>query len=226
MIHELIRTHPNFKVKLVSLYMPQYPHKFGLWEFCSFNHYVSFVSKKVQFSYWQLSFLNAYAFSVFHSVSLNLQYKLQWYNHRSFCQKHYFLKSQVHFKFKFFLKKNVANFFPKMNKVVENPFDDHSRSLHIQLVHKNHSIAQLNFISARILSFNSRKKHLNDTTTISVEINKALPKLVPLSSQLLSFLMFNLQILFPSSSYVEQTVNPNIVLPLSSALLTNSSQKY
>ena len=37
-------------------------------------------------------------------------------------------------------------FFPKMNKLVETPLDDHSRSLYTALVRKHYSLAQLNFL--------------------------------------------------------------------------------
>ena len=46
----------------------------------------------------------------------------------------------------------VQNFFPKMTKLVETPLDDHSRSLYTALVHKHYSLAQLNFIIAKLSS--------------------------------------------------------------------------
>ena len=49
--------------------------------------------------------------------------------------------------------KFVPNFFPKMNKLVETPLDDHSRSLYTALIHKHYSLAQLNFIIAKLSSF-------------------------------------------------------------------------
>ena len=39
----------------------------------------------------------------------------------------------------------VPNFFPKMNKLVETPLYDHSRSLYTALLHEHYSLAQLNF---------------------------------------------------------------------------------
>ena len=53
----------------------------------------------------------------------------------------------------------VPNFLPKMNKSVETPLDDHySRSLHTSLVHKHSSLAQLNFIFAKLSSFILKKQ--------------------------------------------------------------------
>ena len=49
------------------------------------------------------------------------------------------------------------NFFPKMNKLVETPLDDHSRSLYTALIHKHFSLAQLNFIIAKLSSFFLKK---------------------------------------------------------------------
>ena len=51
----------------------------------------------------------------------------------------------------------VPNFFPKMNKLVETPLDDHSRSLYTALIHKHYSLAQLNFIIAKLSSFILKK---------------------------------------------------------------------
>ena len=44
----------------------------------------------------------------------------------------------------------VPNFFPKMNKLVETPLDYHSRSLYTALIHKHYSLAQLNFLIAKL----------------------------------------------------------------------------
>ena len=44
----------------------------------------------------------------------------------------------------------VPNFFPKMNKLMETPLDDHSRSLYTALIHKHYSLAQLSFIIAKL----------------------------------------------------------------------------
>ena len=48
---------------------------------------------------------------------------------------------------------NVHYFFPKLIKLVETPFDDHSRTLYTSLVHKHYSIAQLILIIAKLSSF-------------------------------------------------------------------------
>ena len=42
---------------------------------------------------------------------------------------------------------------PKMNKLVETPLDDHSRSLYTALVHNHHSLSHLNFFIAKLSSF-------------------------------------------------------------------------
>ena len=44
-----------------------------------------------------------------------------------------------------------------MNKLVETPLDDTSRSLYSSRVHEQHSIAQLNFIIAKLSSFILKK---------------------------------------------------------------------
>ena len=53
----------------------------------------------------------------------------------------------------------VPNVFPKMNKLVETPLDYHSRSLYTALVHKHYSLAQLNFIIAKISPFILRQAY-------------------------------------------------------------------
>ena len=45
-----------------------------------------------------------------------------------------------------------------MNKLVETPLDDHSRSLYTALIHKHYSLAQLNFIIAKFSSFILKKQ--------------------------------------------------------------------
>ena len=63
----------------------------------------------------------------------------------------------------FLLPKHIPtagpNFFPKMNKLVETPLDDHSHSLYTALVHKHYSFAQLNFIIAKLSSFILKKQY-------------------------------------------------------------------
>ena len=79
-------------------------------------------------------------------------------------------------------------FFPKMNKLVETPLDDHSRSLYTVLVHKHYSLAQLNIIIAKLSSFLSSfilkklYKYFSLTSNISDEIIQSLPKHNPLSN--------------------------------------------
>ena len=74
---------------------------------------------------------------------------------------------------------SVANFFPKMNKIVDASLDDHSRYSSTSLAHKYYSIAQLSFIIAKPSSFILKKKqykYFPATTDIPDEINQALLK--------------------------------------------------
>ena len=75
-------------------------------------------------------------------------------------------------------------FFPKMNKLVETPLDDHSRSPNTSLVHKHHSLAQLNFIIAKLSSVILKKQYKYFPTThfVSDEITQSLTKHIPPSS--------------------------------------------
>ena len=72
-----------------------------------------------------------------------------------------------------------------MKKLVQTPLDDHSCSLYTSLVFKHYSIAQSNFIIAKI-SFVLKKtmKIFPATTNIPNKNNKALLKLVPPSTNL------------------------------------------
>ena len=67
----------------------------------------------------------------------------------------------------------------KMNKLVESPIEDHSRSLYTALAHKHYSLAQLDFIIAKLSSFilkKKRYKYFSLTSNISDEIIQSLPK--------------------------------------------------
>ena len=108
---------------------------------------------------------------------------------------------------------SVANFFPKQNKLVETTLDNHSRSLYTCLVQKN-SIAQLNFIIAKLSSFilNKQNKYLPATTNIPDE-KTALPK------HILSYTNLEIKTVPPPTfvqqpppSYVLQTVDPTVCI--------------
>ena len=98
---------------------------------------------------------------------------------------------------------DVPNFFPKMNKLVETPLDDNSGSLYTALVHKHYSLAQLNFIIAKLSSFILKKQYKNFplTNNISDEIIQSLPKHHP-----------------PSTISEPTTVPPPTYLPMYSKL--------
>ena len=85
-----------------------------------------------------------------------------------------------------------------MNKLVETPLDDHSRSRNTSLVHKHHSLAQLNFIIAKRSSFILKKQYKDFPTThnVSDEIfqsptNYIPPSTVPELSTVPPTLLFN-----------------------------------
>ena len=109
----------------------------------------------------------------------------------------------------------VSSFFPKMNKLVETPLDDHSRSLYTGLVHKIYSLAQLNFIIAKLSSFIMEKqyKYFPLTNNISDEILHSLLKHNP-PSTLSEFSTVPPPTLIPpsASSYVLQTANSNVCI--------------
>ena len=111
-----------------------------------------------------------------------------------------------------------------MNKLVQTPHDHHSRPLFTSLVHKRNSIAQLTFIIAKLSSFILKKNYYKHfppaTTNLPDEINKALPKHVPPSTNLeISTSNVPPSTIFlqqPPPSYVLQTVNPNVCTKLQS----------
>ena len=97
-----------------------------------------------------------------------------------------------------------------MNKLVETPLDDHSRSLYTALVHKHYSLAQLNFIIAKLSSFILKKQYKYFSLNISDEILQTLPKHTPPNT---TSEPSHTTIIPPSSnSYVLQTTNPNVCI--------------
>ena len=106
----------------------------------------------------------------------------------------------------------VPNFFPKMNKLVETPLDDHSRSLYTALVHKHYSLAQLNFIIAKLSSFILKKQYKYFSLNISDEILQSLPKHIPPITVSESSQTSSSTIPPPSNSYTLQTANPNVCI--------------
>ena len=54
MSNEFLRTHPNFKANLLSLYMTPTTYKLRFPRDRNFDHYVAFASKSLeQLSFWQ-----------------------------------------------------------------------------------------------------------------------------------------------------------------------------
>ena len=106
-------------------------------------------------------------------------------------------------------------FFPKLNKLVETPLDDHSRSLYTALFHKHFSLAQLNFIIAKLSSFilKIQYKYCSLTSNNSDEIIQSLPKHNP-PSTIFEPTTVPLPTFIPplASSYVLQTTNPNVCI--------------
>ena len=95
-----------------------------------------------------------------------------------------------------------------MNKLVETPLDDHSRSLYTALIHKHYSLAQLNFVIAKLSSFILKKPYKYFSLNVSDEILQSLPKHTPPNTT--SEPSQPTSIPPPSTSYVLQTTNPNV----------------
>ena len=111
-----------------------------------------------------------------------------------------------------------------MNKLVETPLDDHSRSLYTALVHKHYSLAQLNFIIAKLSSFIVKKQNKYFSINVSDEILQTFPKHTPHNTT--SELSHTTAIPPPSTSYVLQTTYPNVCINSFSCPTDNSYQKY
>ena len=231
MTDEFLRTHPNFKANLPSLYMTPTTYKFRFPQDRSFDHYVAYASKNLpQLAYWQNNRVRFFQFQfnllkpTQHDLNTNpndititpsvkklhhqtyqlfLEHKhlqnfifqnhkftssFSYHSHYSLNHlftigtirnydpvKQYFVLSSYHdptrplfvpqealnvnddFLLPTHIPNAVQNFFPKMTKLVETPLDDHSRSLYTALVHKHYSLAQLNFIIAKLSSFILKK---------------------------------------------------------------------
>ena len=97
-----------------------------------------------------------------------------------------------------------------MNKLVETPHDDHSRSLYTALIHKHHSLAQLNFINPKLSSFILKKQYKYFSLNVSDEILQSLPKHTPPNTT--SEPSQTTSIPPPSTSYFLQTANPNVCI--------------
>ena len=102
-----------------------------------------------------------------------------------------------------------------MNELVKTPLVDLSRSLYTALVQKHYSLAQLNFIIAKLSSFilERQYKYFPSTNTISDEVIQSLPKHNPpyTGSELLTVPPPTF-IHPPSSSYTLQTANPKVCI--------------
>ena len=284
MTDEFLRTHPNFKANLPSLYMTPTTYKFRFPQDRSFDHYVAYASKNLpQLAYWQTNRVRFFQFQfnllkpTQHDLNTNpnditttpsvkklhhqtyqlfLQHKhpqnfifqnhkftspFSFHSHYSLNHlftigtirnydpvKQYFVLSSYHdptrplfvpqealnvnddFLLPTHIPNVVQNFFPKMTKLVETPLDDHSRSLYTALVHKHYSLAQLNFIIAKLSSFILKKQYKYFSLNISDEILQTLPKHT--SPNITSEPSHISTIPPPSTSYVLQTANPNVCI--------------
>ena len=108
---------------------------------------------------------------------------------------------------------NVSKCFPKMCKIVETPLDHLSRSLYTSLGSKHHSIAHLNYITAKLSSFilNKQYKYFPSTQNITEKIQNALPKHIPSSTDFSNAPPTAIVPPIPSY-YVLQTVNTNVCI--------------
>ena len=281
---EFLRTHPNFKANLPSLYMTPTTYKFRFPQDRNFDHYVAYASKNLpQLAHWQTNRVRFFQFQfnllkpTQHDLNTNpnditttpsvkklhhqtyqlfLEQKhpqnfifqnhkftspFSYHSHYSLNPlftvgtirnydpvKQYFILPSYHdptrplfvpqealnvnddFLLPTHIPTAVPNFFPKMNKLVETPLDDHSRSLYTALIHKHYSLAQLNFIIAKLSSFILKKQYKYFSLNVTDEILQSLPKHTlpnPTSepSQTTS-------IPPQSTSFVLQTANPNVCI--------------
>ena len=99
-----------------------------------------------------------------------------------------------------------------MNKLVETPLEEHSRSLFTALVHKHYSLAQLNLIFAKLSSFilNKHYNYFPLANNISDEIFQPLPKHV----LRLLFLKFLLFLLLPSFTRLILLIYSKLQIPM------------
>ena len=98
-----------------------------------------------------------------------------------------------------------------MNKLVESPLEDHARFFYTSLVNKHYSIAQLNFIIAKLSSFILKKKNYQyfpATTNFPDELIEALP------------IMFLPLLFLKSQLFLLQHLRNNLLLRMSSRLQT------
>ena len=110
----------------------------------------------------------------------------------------------------------VPIFSQKNNNFVETPLDDHSRSLYTFLVHKHYSLAQLIFIIAKLSSFILKKNNTNiyillimfPTKLFNLHPNIILQSNVSELSTVPSPAFSHPR----ASSYILQTVNPNVCI--------------
>ena len=112
-----------------------------------------------------------------------------------------------------------------MTELVEAPLNDHSRSLYTSLVHENYSLAQMNFLIAILSSLILKKQYKYFPNNIHAEINNALPKHIRPNTDH-SIVPPPTFVPQPPSSYVLQTVNPNVCINSFHAQLTNLSLKF
>ena len=63
MTGKFLRSHPNFKASLPSLYMTPTQYKFRFPRDCNFDHYIAYASKNLeQLSFWQAKRIRFFQF--------------------------------------------------------------------------------------------------------------------------------------------------------------------
>ena len=286
MTDEFLRTHPNFKANLPSLYTTPTCYKFRFPPDRNFDHYVAYASKNLpQLAFWQNNRIRFFQFQfnflkpTHHDLKFNpnditttlsvkklhqtyqlfLEQKhpqnflfqnhkftspFSYHSHYSLNHlftigtirnydpgKQYFNLSSYHdptrplfvpqealnvnddFLLPTHIPNAVPNFLPKMTKLVETPLGDHSRSLNTALIHKHYSLAQLNFIIAKLSSFILKKKQYKYfSLNVSDEIFQSLPKHTPPNTVSEPSQAPSSAIRPPSTSYVLPTANPNVCI--------------
>ena len=113
-----------------------------------------------------------------------------------------------------------------MNKLVETPLDDHSRSLCTAVVHKHYSLAQLNFIIAKFSSFILKKQYKYFSLNVSDEIFQSLLKHTPPNTTSEPSQAPSATIPPPSSSMFSKLQILTFASTPFPVLLTNSCQKF
>ena len=127
------------------------------------------------------------------------------------------------------LPTQFPNFFPKMNKLVETPLDGAHYRFHLFIT--TTPLHKLNFIFAKLSSFLLKKQNncIPSSTMNPEQTNNALSEfLSPRSNTFDYSTIFNHNFIqvFNRSSFVVQTVNPNVCMNTFSYPLNSLSVKF